>query len=234
MRERERRLAAAYCKAGAAGDVESAVAQSIRSAIDALVVAHQSNIDLSGAERLDAFRDAMRARCRELRDDADTAAALDAAIEDAICQSPRWEPPNLLPGAEAALTDLRRRGLRIAVVSNTGLAPGAYVEAALRDRGWGDWVDAWIWSDDVRSWKPGPAIFAACAQALEVSPTETVFIGDTPEADIIGASYAGFAATVLVGGKDPAGAEPTLRLAGVGDLTAALERLGYLQSDHRM
>lgn len=220
MRERERRLTAAYLAAGAGPGATEAVPNAIQAAIDALVAAHQRNIDLSGDERIDAFRAEMRRRCPQTVENSE----LNAEIERAICESAAWEPPDLIAGAVDAVAALRRAGLRTAVVSNTGLAPGAYVERALRARALGPLIDHWIWSDEVRSWKPGQAIFRAALDALGVSASETAFVGDTPEADVLGAQQAGFATVVQVGGKRAAGVEPDLQLASVAELPMALAR----------
>ncbi len=219
MLERERRLGAAYERAGAGSGAAAAVPQAIRAAIDALVVAHQSNIDLSGQDRLNAFRAAMLERCPTTVEDDE----LLSAIEQAICESASWEPPDIIAGAEQTLAELSERGLRLAVVSNTGLAPGRYVEQALCSRGFERWIDAWVWSDDVLSWKPGQAIFAATLEQLDVSAAETAFVGDTPEADILGAQHAQFAVTVQVGDKRDPAIEADLMLDSVANLVAALE-----------
>lgn len=218
MRERERRLTVAYRAAGAGDDAAEAVSQAIQAAIDALVAAHQSNVDLSGAERIDAFRAEMQLRCPQTVENPELA----AEIERSICHSASWEPPDLIAGAVEAVAALRRAGLRTAVVSNTGLAPGAYVEAALRERPLGPLVDHWIWSDEVRSWKPGQAIFRAALDALGVSASEAAFVGDTPEADVLGAQEAGFATVVQVGAKRVEGVAADLHLDSVAELPAAL------------
>ena len=220
MRERERRLTAAYLAAGGGPGAAEAVPNAIQAAIDALVAAHQDNIDLSGDERIDAFRAEMRRRCPQTVENSE----LNAEIERAICESAAWEPPDLIAGAVDAVAALRSAGLRTAIVSNTGLAPGAYVERALRARALGPLIDHWIWSDEVRSWKPGQAIFRAALDALGVSASETAFVGDTPEADVLGAQQAGFATVVQVGAKRAAGVEPDLQLASVAELPMALAR----------
>lgn len=193
----------------------------IRVAIDALIAAHQRNIDLSGAERVDVFRAEMRRRCPNTVETPQLA----AEIEYAICESASWEPPDLVEGAVEAVDALRRAGLRVAVVSNSGLAPGAYVEAALCRGKLGPLIDRWIWSDEVRSWKPGLAVFRAALDALGVSAQEAAFVGDTPEADVLGAQQAGFAAVVQVGDKRAEGVAPDLLLPSVAELPAAIQAL---------
>ena len=160
----------------------------------------------------------MQRRCPQARVADDTL----AAVREAVFDSPLWEPPDIIEGIPGALDALFRRGYRMAVVCNTGLAPGPVLERMLHQRGLGRHFQAFAWSDVVESWKPGPEIFQAALDQLGAEPGEAAFIGDTPEADIIGARNAGFALAVQVGGKSVPGVEPDLHLPGVADLPAAL------------
>ncbi len=224
MRRREEQLARAYERAGAGSGAADAVPGAIRAAIDALVVAHQTNIDLSGDDRIAAVRRAMLEQCPSTVEDD----ALIAEVINAVCESASWEPPDIIDGVEAELERLKRSGLTLAVVSNTGLAPGRYVERALVARGFDRWIDHWIWSDDVLSWKPGQAIFRATLDALGTEAAETAFVGDTPEADILGSQHAWFAASVLVGNKSEEAVRPDLALPSLPGLTDALREAGLL------
>lgn len=215
-------LAEAFRAAGAGDEAEAAAPAAVRDAIDALVEAHQRNVDLTGDDRLNAVLDGMSRRCP---DASPTAATIECARE-AVFDSPLWEPPDIIPGIPAALETLAARGFRMAVVCNTGLAPGPVLERMLDERGLGRRFDAFAWSDVVRSWKPGPEIFQAALAALGVDAPEAAFIGDTPEADVIGARHAGFGLVVQVGDKPIAGVEPDLHLPSVAGLPAALAACG--------
>lgn len=224
MRRRESRLTRAYERAGAGPGAAAAVPTAIRHAIDALVVAHQSNVDLSGDDRVNAVRRSMLEQCPDTVED-------DALLEElivAICESASWEPPDIIDGVETELERLKQHGLVLAVVSNTGLAPGCYVERALLARGFDRWIDHWIWSDEVLSWKPGPAMFQATLDSLGTAADETAFVGDTPEADILGSQHAGFAVSVLVGSKAEAAVRPDIALPTLSGLTDALSEAGVL------
>ncbi len=224
MRRREARLTEAYEQAGAGPGAAEAVPRAIRHAIDALVVAHQSNIDLSGDDRVNAVRRSMLEQCPNTVEDDQ----LLAALTGAVCESASWEPPDIIDGVEQELESLKQRGLSLVVVSNTGLAPGRYVERALVARGFDRWIDHWIWSDDVLSWKPGPEIFQATLQALGTGGDETAFVGDTPEADILGSRHAGFAVSVLVGDKGEEAIAADIELPSLKGLTDALAGAGHL------
>ncbi len=224
MRRRERILTEAYQRAAAGTGAANAVPLAIRSAIDALVLAHQSNVDLSGQDRLNAVRQSMLQQCPNTVENHQ----LLRSLEHAVCESASWEPPDIIDGAESELSALHARGLKLAVVSNTGLAPGRYVERALCERGLDRWIEHWIWSDDIRSWKPGRAIFAETLARLNVNAIDTAFVGDTPEADILGAQSAGFAAAVLVGDKHDAAIPPDIALPSIHGLSAALAAANLL------
>lgn len=224
MRRREQQLAAAYERAGAGSGAAEAVPRAIRDAIEQLVVAHQSNIDLSGDDRVNAVRRSMLKQCPETVEDGE----LLAELTTAVCESASWEPPNIIAGVEAELDRLNAHGLKLAVVSNTGLAPGRFVERALVARGFDRWIDCWIWSDDVLSWKPGRKIFEDTLSLLGTQASETAFVGDTPEADILGSQHAGFAVSVLVGDKSDDAIEPDIALPSVSGLTNALSDMGLL------
>ena len=224
MRRRETRLTRAYERAGAGPGAADAVPLAIRSAIDELVVAHQSNIDLSGDDRVNAVRRSMLEQCPDTVED-------DALLEElivSVCESASWEPPDIIDGVETELDRLKQHGLTLAVVSNTGLAPGCYVERALVARGFDRWIDHWIWSDEVLSWKPGQPIFQAALDALQTAADETAFVGDTPEADILGSQHAGFAMSVLVGSKGEDAVRPDIALPSLPGLTDALNEAGVL------
>ncbi len=212
-------LCRAYEQAGAGSGAAAAVPLAIREAIDELVVAHQSNIDLSGDDRINAVRRSMLRQCPNTLESDE----LLAALNEAIGESASWEQPDIISGVEAELDCLKQYGLRLAVVSNTGLAPGRRVERALIERGFDRWIDHWIWSDEVLSWKPGQAIFEAALDALGLEAGQAAFVGDTPEADILGARHADFAACIQVGDKADPAVQPDIHLPTLAGLTSALE-----------
>ena len=93
------------------------------------------------------------------------------------------------------LQHFRDAGFKLAIVSNwdTPLDP-------LTERlGISDYFDAIVASHDarVRSEKPDPHIFNCALAAIGVSAEETVHIGDTYEADIVGAEAVGIRPILL-------------------------------------
>jgi len=127
----------------------------------------------------------------------------DAAAERILQDLREAKPPFGLfsvpvPEAPAVLAELRRRGLRLAVVSNSN---GSVAEL-LRAVGLADGVDAIVDSGVVGVEKPDPEIFVHAAAAVGVRTEEAVHVGDLFSVDVVGARAAGCRAILL----DPAGA----------------------------
>jgi putative hydrolase of the HAD superfamily len=68
--------------------------------------------------------------------------------------------------------------------------------------------------------KPDPVIFARTLEALEVAPAEAVMVGDSPDADMLGANRAGVRAIWLRRESQPltAGAQPDATIASLDEL----------------
>ena len=103
----------------------------------------------------------------------------------------RSENFELYDDAPPAIEALRRHGLRIGLVSNTGRDLDAFV------RHFGLDVDAWISSGVHGKVKPSPTIFRAVLEMLEVEPAEAAMVGDSPRDDVEGARALGMRAYLV-------------------------------------
>lgn len=90
----------------------------------------------------------------------------------------------------ALLESLRRRGLKLALVSNTA-SPDWLLRPVLEHQGLVERLDAIVLSSEVGKRKPHPAIFEHALAELDVRPDEALFVGDRLDADIAGASRIG-------------------------------------------
>ena len=109
---------------------------------------------------------------------------------------PLWGEPD--PDARAVLGDLKRRGLAVAVISNSD----GTAERSLREAGLLDAVDFVLDSHVVGVEKPDPRIFRLALQRAAVAPAEAAFVGDLYSIDVLGARRAGMSGILL----DPVGA----------------------------
>lgn len=92
------------------------------------------------------------------------------------------------PDARAALTALKSRGLRTAILSNGNprMLQGA-VEAA----GIGADLDAVLSVDAIRIYKPHPAVYALVTDAFGIAPADVAFVSSN-RWDVMGATAFGF------------------------------------------
>ncbi|HEV8306086.1 MAG TPA: HAD-IA family hydrolase [Methylomirabilota bacterium] len=142
----------------------------------------------------------------------------DEAAERVADRLRRAKPPLGLwsvgvPEAPMVLEGLRRRGLRLAVVSNSN----GTVADILRAVGLAGHLDAVVDSGIVGIEKPHPKIFEYAAAALDVRPDEAIHVGDLYSVDVLGARAAGCHAILL----DPAGAWRDVDCPTAPDLSAA-------------
>jgi putative hydrolase of the HAD superfamily len=128
------------------------------------------------------------------------AEALEAYISPVLTH-----PPDLCPGAAAAVRGLAARGVSLGIVSNTGRTPGVILRRVLERHGLLAHFMAVSYSDEVGVRKPDAEIFHATLSRAGVPPDEAVHIGDNPDADVAGALAIGMrAAHYTAGFRAPA------------------------------
>ncbi|WP_190066680.1 HAD family hydrolase [Streptomyces griseocarneus] len=91
------------------------------------------------------------------------------------------EPAAWRPYADAAdvLGELRRRGVRTAVVSNIGWD----LRPVFRAHGLDELVDSYVLSYEHGAQKPEPRLFRVACEALGLPPGEVLMVGDNQRAD---------------------------------------------------
>jgi putative hydrolase of the HAD superfamily len=104
------------------------------------------------------------------------------------------ELPVPLDGATDVLANLDARGLRMAVICNTGRTPGKILRIILGRLGLAKHLSIQTFSDELGLRKPRPEIFERTLAALGVEPSEALHVGDTLAADVAGARGVGMRA----------------------------------------
>jgi HAD superfamily hydrolase (TIGR01509 family) len=129
----------------------------------------------------------------------------------------------VMPGVPEALERLKRRGLRLAVVSNSdGTCAKSLEEAGLLR-----YLSFVIDSADVGVEKPDPRIFEIALDRCGADPRRTLYIGDLYHADVVGARGAGLHALLL----DPYGDWPQMdceRAAGLSEVADRVAGVGKI------
>ena len=99
----------------------------------------------------------------------------------------------VFPDSVPLLRELRRRGYRLGSVTNRSLG-GERFRAELRSAGMLELFDVLAVSSDDGWLKPHPALFRRALDALGVPPHQAVMVGDSLQADVIGAKALGMIA----------------------------------------
>ncbi len=122
-------------------------------------------------------------------------------------------------GALEAVSELKRRGFRLGVVSN---AEGT-VARNLNDAGFTGVFDTVVDSHLVGVLKPDPAIFHVALERMSLKADRAVFVGDMPEIDVKGAKAAGIV-PILLDRHDLHAEVPSARIRSLDELPGLVKR----------
>lgn len=100
-------------------------------------------------------------------------------------------PPFPMPGSREVLSELKQRGWKLGLISNTGRTSGIYLRRLLQKHGVFELFDTFSFSDEFGRRKPDLAIFEKTLAALGITPERSFHLGDSWEADVTGAQRAG-------------------------------------------
>jgi putative hydrolase of the HAD superfamily len=114
-----------------------------------------------------------------------------AALEDVYANAAIDVLPAVVPGAHDVLAQLRDRGFRIGLISNTGRTPGYALREILDRLGLATSIDVMVFSNEHGACKPQPSIFATLRDGLDVDYDEMMFVGDNLYVDVHGAQRLG-------------------------------------------
>lgn len=132
----------------------------------------------------------------DLLDEREEGEALAEAYRNAIADS-------LAPveGAESLIIDLETN-YRVGLLTN---GPVVAQRDKLRTLGWEELFDAAVITGELEEGKPHRGAFEAILEALGVSPEEAVYVGDSVETDVTGASEVGMTVVQILypGGPGP-------------------------------
>ena len=139
-----------------------------------------------------------------------------------------WEPSRRLGATTHALLEaLRSRGLKLGLVSNA-FDPAWLLHRDLEQMGIAERMDFAVFSSELGKRKPHPEIFERALDALEVDPSEAMFVGDRLYEDVHGANELGMTTVQAVwfrADENDAGGEPDHQAFTQMDVLNIAERL---------
>ena len=100
------------------------------------------------------------------------------------------------PGAEEMLVELKRRGYRLGVISNS--MSTLDIPRSLEAFGWKNYFEVVVLSSAVKSRKPAPEIFWEATRALNVEPAHCAYLGNRKSRDVVGCKRAGFELAIII------------------------------------
>ena len=147
-----------------------------------------------------------------------------AALLDSYFRA--WEPHTYTdPDVPPLLRELRRRGIRVGVLSNTMWPRELHERVFHRDDVLG-LIDGAVYSSEIPWTKPHPEAFRAAMAAIGMTdPAACVFVGDRPYDDIFGAKSLGMRAVHIPNPAVPAydAALPDAVISRLSDLLPHLD-----------
>jgi putative hydrolase of the HAD superfamily len=109
-------------------------------------------------------------------------------------------PWRVFDDVAACLRELKRRGLKLGIISNWD----DRLRPLLRELQLDNYFDSIVVSGPGGAQKPDPKIFQAAAAQLKTQPEAILHIGDSASEDVAGARAAGLRAHLLTRGQTPA------------------------------
>ena len=149
-----------------------------------------SDRDISCRTQIDHFLEALELKITD-------EAALDA-LEQAYARAAVEVLPAMVDGAPEVLAEMKRRGLRIGLISNTGRTPGYALREILEQLGLAPFINAMVFSNEHGECKPQQSIFEALLGLLGVDFNQMLFVGDNLYVDILGAQRCGMRAVHFI------------------------------------
>jgi len=104
------------------------------------------------------------------------------------------------PGAGETLFELKRRGYRLGIISNT--MSSLDIPRSVQEFGWQGYFEVMILASGVKARKPAPEPYLEATRALNIAPAHCAYVGNRFIKDITGCKQAGFALGILIENPD--------------------------------
>ncbi|MGD0679798.1 MAG: HAD family hydrolase [Polyangiaceae bacterium] len=119
-------------------------------------------------------------------------------------------------GSRETLETLARRGVRRALICDTGYTPGRVVRQLLARAGLLEYLEVQVFSDEVGVPKPYALTFRAALDGLGVGPRGAVHVGDLRRSDVAGARVYNMGSVRITVENDDAAVNPGPNASVIG------------------
>ncbi|MCH8296667.1 MAG: HAD family hydrolase [Chloroflexi bacterium] len=139
-------------------------------------------------------------------------------------------PPPAHVDAVQVLQGVKDMGLRMGLISNTGMTPGFTFRSYMEERGMLGYFHTLTFSDEVKLAKPSSEIFKMALRSLGASPEQTIHVGDHVLNDVVGAKRCGLKTVWITGfyereDPDDPETEPDVTVSGLAEVVPAIAKL---------
>jgi FMN phosphatase YigB (HAD superfamily) len=144
-----------------------------------------------------------------------------AAADEPFIQS----PPTVHEYALNLLKYLNDKGLKVALISNTGFTSAKMYRRWFTELGWLEYFDVTTFSNEACVAKPTGSIFQMTLDELHRGPANAIHVGDQLHSDVMGANRVGMS-TVWIKGYDNSDAPvaPDYAIDDLTELPAIIDR----------
>jgi HAD superfamily hydrolase (TIGR01509 family) len=174
--------------------------------------------DMGLDEQLSVFLE-----CMDLQPTPELVGAIDRPYADVVLKM----KPVVIEGALEAVQEMKERGYKVALISNTGRTPGRAMRKVLDGYGFAGLFEVATFSNEEGYKKPHPEIFRRTLLQLNSKPERAVHVGDHGLLDVLGARDAGMR-SVHVTRYAPAGDcfyMPDIAIERISELPGAMDAL---------
>ncbi|MCJ7624420.1 MAG: HAD family hydrolase [Anaerolineaceae bacterium] len=110
------------------------------------------------------------------------------------------------PDVTSTVIELNKRGYVLGIIANT--VTESEIPDWLEEDNLTDYFKTVVLSSKVGVRKPGPEIYLIAAQRAGVDPARSIYVGDNPSRDILGARKAGYGMVIIINEPDTLKKEP--------------------------
>lgn len=107
-------------------------------------------------------------------------------------------PPVLIEGVREALPKLKEK-YKLGLISDTGYSPGTHLRKLMEDNEILEYFDSFSFSNETGVSKPHEKAFNTILHELNISPINSMHIGDIERTDIVGANNTGMHSVLYTG-----------------------------------